>query len=412
MSENPKNTAKFSAGTPAAPRLRILQIVPTYFPAVRYGGPIRSVHALAKSLVLRGHEVQVYTSSMDGANDLEVDDGATSIIDGVVVRYFRVPALRRLCWCPSMLTALRANAAGFDVMHLHSVFLWPTYAAARVAKSLGLPFLVAPRGMLGKVVIRRKSSLVKTAWIRLVEQRTLLDAAGVHVTTELEGREIRALDLRLPDLYCVPNSVAWPSRHSALDDGPFASVPRPYVLFLSRIDWKKGLDRLIEAWQWVPDLVLVIAGNDEEGYGSALERIARTHGVLDRIKFVGEVSDAHKWALYENALLFTLPSYSENFGNVVAEAMAMGCPVVVTAEVGLADLVQKTGAGLVSTGAPRDLAGSIVSLVNDPTRRRTMGECGRKAAADYLSAQATATQMEAIYARINTSRGTQCRSAA
>ena len=79
-------------------RLRILQVVPSYFPAVRYGGPIRSVHALAKGLVERGHEVHVFTSSMDGPHDLDVDEGTPVNLDGVLVHYFRVPFLRRLCW--------------------------------------------------------------------------------------------------------------------------------------------------------------------------------------------------------------------------------------------------------------------------------------------------------------------------
>jgi glycosyltransferase involved in cell wall biosynthesis len=122
--------------------------------------------------------------------------------------------------------------------------------------------------------------------------------------------------------------------------------------------------------------------------------------VLDRIAFIGPVTDEHKWALYENALLFVLPSYSENFGNVVAEAMAMGCPVVVTPEVGLADLVRQTGSGVVSDGAPRILAEAILSLARDPARRRAMGESGRRTADGQLSADAAAGRMEAVYRKL------------
>src|SRR5581483_2356165 len=96
----------------------------------------------------------------------------------------------------------------------------------------------------------------------------------------------------------------------------------------------------IEALPKVPDVPLVIAGNDDEGYQPKLAELARSLGVSDRVIFLGPVRDIHKWALYERAELFILPSYSENFGNVVAEAMAMGCPVVVTPEVGIAPLVE------------------------------------------------------------------------
>src|SRR5579859_5635211 len=99
--------------------LRILHVVPTYYPAVRYGGPIRSVHGLAAALVRRGHEVHVYTTSVDGDKDLDVPLGEPVNLDGVAVHYFRVPGLRRLCWCPSLGRRLRASVASFDVVHLH-----------------------------------------------------------------------------------------------------------------------------------------------------------------------------------------------------------------------------------------------------------------------------------------------------
>jgi glycosyltransferase involved in cell wall biosynthesis len=150
----------------------------------------------------------------------------------------------------------------------------------------------------------------------------------------------------------------------------------------------------------VPELTLIIAGNDENGYRSELERLAIDNRVQGRIRFVGMVSDDHKWALYENAALFVLPSYSENFGNVVAEAMAMGCPVVVTAQVGLASLVAESGAGVVVDGAPRILAEAIRALLHDPARRRLMGERGRFTARQELSWDGVALQMEALYREI------------
>jgi glycosyltransferase involved in cell wall biosynthesis len=395
----------------AAPvrRLRILQIIPNYFPAVRYGGPIRSVHALSKGLVDRGHDVHVFTSSMDGPNDLPQTLDQPTQIDGVQVTYFPVPALRRLCWCPGMRTELRKVASAFDVMHLHSVFRWPTWAAARVAHAAGLPYLLSPRGMLGEAVIQGKSRFAKTAWIRLIEQRTLDESAGLHVTSELEAAEIKALGLRLPPLICVPNGVSWPEKYAPLPEVSWAS--QPYALFLSRIDWKKGLDRLIEAWKWVPELNLVVAGNDEHGYRSKLEKLVDHHQVRSRVRFVGPIADAQKWALYENAMMFVLPSYSENFGNVVAEAMAMGCPVVVTPEVGLSSLVSQTGSGVVSDGSPRAFAQAVCSLLKNPSLRHQMSERGRRTARRDLSWQSAASRMEDTYLEI-CSQGTKRRSAA
>jgi glycosyltransferase involved in cell wall biosynthesis len=392
-----------AVGIPArdsARKLRILQVVPTYFPAVRYGGPIRSVHALSKSLAERGHDVHVFTTSVDGPNDLDFPTSAPVELDGVKVRYFPVRFLRRLYWSPPMKAALREQVAGFDVLHLHSVFLWPTSAAARIAHSLQVPYLVSPRGSLGREVIRRKSKMIKSSWIRLIEQRTLYESAGVHVTSDIERAEVKALRLRLPDVFCVPNGVDAPAAHPALSDGPFSAITRPYALFLSRINWKKGLDRLLEAWQSVPDLTLIIAGNDEEGYREKLEEMARQHHVRDRIHFLGPVSEEHKWALYENAKLFVLPSYAENFGNVVAEAMIMGCPVVVTPEVGLSTLVRESGAGIVVDGTPSALGAAIRSLAQDSNGRRAMGERGRFVARQHLTWESVARRMETVYAEV------------
>jgi glycosyltransferase involved in cell wall biosynthesis len=380
--------------------LRILQVVPTYFPAVRYGGPIRSVHNLSKALVERGHEVHVFTSAMDGPDDLDVPLAAPVNVDGVLVHYFPVHWFRRLCWCSRMRMALRRDVASFDLLHLHSVFLWPTWVAARTSHAAGVPYIVSPRGMLGREVVRRKSRYIKSAWIHLIEQKTLRDAAALHVTTELEREEVEALGLELPTIFCVPNGVSWPNEPLPLSSGPYAELKRPYALFLSRIDVKKGLDRLIAAWKCVPDLTLVIAGNDESGYRHTLETIADDNRVSTRIRFLGMVSDEHKWALYRQATMFILPSYSENFGNVVAEAMAMACPVVVTPEVGLATLVRESGAGIVVDGAPTTLSAAIRTLLRDPTKCHLMGERGQFAARRYLTWESVAQRMESVYDEI------------
>lgn len=383
----------------AAP-LRVLHVVPSYYPAVRYGGPIRSVQALCASLVSRGHQVSVYTTNMDGDKDSDVPLDRPVELEGVSIRYFPVPALRRLFWSPGLSRQVRESVSEFDLVHLHSIFLWPTYVAARAAKRAGVPYIISPRGMLVPDVIRRKSRLAKSVWIDLVERRSFAEAARLHVTAEIEGDEANAMGLKLPEIFCVPNGVSWPATHQALGAGPFAGVPRPYALFLSRINRKKGLDRLIRAWKWVPQLTLIIAGNDDENYLAELKVLADSEGVADRLRFVGAVSDVHKWALYENAEMFVLPSYSENFGNVVAEAMAMSCPVVVTPDVGLARLVHEAGAGVVTPGEPRVLADAITELHHDEIRRKRLGASGRHAAIERLSWLGVAQQMESEYYRI------------
>jgi len=378
-------------------RLRILQVVSAYYPAVRYGGPIRSVHGLAAALAQRGHDVHVYTTNVDGDSQLDVPLDQPVVLDGVNVHYFSVPALRRLWWSPTLERRLRDSISGFDVVHVHAVFLLPMRAAARAAARAGVPYVIAPRGMLIRDVIKRKNRWIKTAWINLVERTTLAQAAAVHVTAEIESTELRELGLQSQRVVWLPNGVDWPAAYAGLERGPFAHLPERYVLFLSRISWKKGLDRLIAAWRWVPDIPLVIAGNDDESYRPRLEELAKSAGVADRVIFLGPVSDAHKWALYARAQLFVLPSYSENFGNVVAEAMAMGCPAVVTAEVGIAPLLESSGAGIVASGEPREFAAAIARLLADPPLRHEMGRRGIEAARARLSWSGVAAEAERLY---------------
>jgi glycosyltransferase involved in cell wall biosynthesis len=384
----------------SARRLRILHVVPTYYPAVRYGGPVRSVHALAAALSRRGHDVHVYTTNVDGSDDLNVPTDHPVLLDGVTVHYFPVPALRRLYWAPALARRLRSDIGEFDIVHLHSVFLWPTWAAARIAAAAGVPYIMTPRGSLIRSLIRRKSRWVKTAWIYLIERRSLARAAAVQVTAEIEAAELRSFGFRTPQIACIPNGVESPGEPAPISAGPFAGLPSRFGLFLSRISWKKGLERLIRAWQWVPDLPLVIAGNDEEHYLPKLRALAQELGIGERVHFVGPASDTHKWALYAAADVLVLPSISENFGNVVAEAMAVGCPVVVTPEVGIAALVAQAGAGIVSSGDPVQLAAAITALVDDEVKRRECGRRGRELVHSSLSWSGVAAQTEILYLQI------------
>lgn len=126
---------------------RVLHVVPTYWPAVRYGGTIASVHALARAQVSLGMKVDVLTTSVDGPQDLDVPLGEAVNRDGVHIRYHRVPWLRRLYRAPTLAESADAMLPGTSVVHLHSVFLWPTYAVARRAVRAGVPHVVSPRGM-------------------------------------------------------------------------------------------------------------------------------------------------------------------------------------------------------------------------------------------------------------------------
>jgi glycosyltransferase involved in cell wall biosynthesis len=375
--------------------MRILHVVPTYLPAVRYGGPIYSVHALCSALAGRGHDIHVYTTNVDGSGVSDVSLIEPVVRDGVKVRYFPCGFGNRLYRSPAMGRAFDANVKEFDVLHLHSVYLWPTLASARAARSAKVPYLLAPRGMLVGNLIKRKNRLLKTAWIELFERANIAGAAAVHVTSELELAELAKLRLPARRVVVVANGIDPPDSIRLFQQATAARAP--YVLSLGRINWKKGLDRLIAAMACVPDADLLIAGNDEENYQPRLEAQVRELGLSSRVRFLGPVHDDDKWELMRSAAVFALPSYSENFGIAALEAMACGCPVVVTAEVGLAQAIGRAGAGVIVDGEAKAIAAAISTLISDPARRSAMGAAGKTLASEKFSWAGIAEQMERVY---------------
>ena len=189
--------------------MRLLHVVPTYFPAVRYGGPIHSVHGLCAALAARGHDVHVFTTNVDGPGDSAVPLGQPVDMDGVKVWYFPSRRLRRLYWSPAMGRMLKQEVGGFDLVHLHSVFLWPTWAAARAARRAGVPYVLSPRGMLvegsgpGTQPLRED----RRGW-PLIERANLARAAAIHVTSAVEEAELEEFGFGLRGrIFDVPNGV-------------------------------------------------------------------------------------------------------------------------------------------------------------------------------------------------------------
>jgi len=380
--------------------MKILHVVPSYFPATRYGGPIRSVHSLCKNLINRGHWVEVFTTNVNGNEDLDVPVNRPVNINGVSVQYFSSKLIRRLYRSPDMARQLKSRINEFDIVHIHSVYLWPTLVSARIAKNNSIPYLLAPRGMLVKSLIKRKNRIIKSLWIRFFEKKTIFNAAGLHVTSFVEAQEIQKFDLNLPEIFCVPNGIDLNQIIPFDDSNLINSCPEKFVLFLGRINWEKGLDRLIRSFKYVQDIKLVIAGNDEENYQQELKLIAVKENILERIYFIDSITDENKWSLYRKAELLVLPSYSENFGNVVLEAMAVGCPVVTTPEVGLSLEVSKNETGIVIEGVPKLLGQAIQVLLDDKELRNKMGLRGKQLIENKYTWPLIAKQMEDVYQKI------------
>lgn len=387
--------------------MRLLHVVPTYLPARRYGGPIVAVHSLCRALAARGHEVEVYTTSIDGPHDSAVPHREPVMLDGVTVRYFASPCLRRLSYAPSLSRALRGAMGSFDVAHLHSVFLWPTWRAARIAQAAKVPYVISPRGMLVKRLIASRSRLVKSAWIALIERANLERAAAVHATSEVERSEVEQFGWKLRRVIVVPNAIEEvdeSARTGAVSpDIDALGREQPLVLFLGRLARVKGLDRLLRAFARTERGILAIVGTDYENLAAGLLQLAEALNIRRRVRLVTRiVSDADKEHVFAAARVLVLPSYSESFGNTVVEALQRGIPAIVTPEVGAAEAVLQSGGGLVVDGAAEPLGAAIASLIDDPARAAVMGEAGRHYVQQHCGWHTVAGQMEALYQHLRT----------
>lgn len=385
--------------------MRILHVTPYYYPALRYGGPVRSVQGLCRSLTGLGHDVWVYTTDLDGPGRIEHPPGVPVDVEGVAVRYFPARYCRKLFFSPEMGRELSRQIEFYDLVHIHTFFSWPTHIAASLAIRRGVPYILSPRGMLVKDLVRRKSRLVKSAWIRIIGRRVVEGAARIHVTTDIEKEEIRRFHFKLPEISVIPIGVDLSD--TSLESGGSVSPAiealtrkKPLLLFLGRINWKKGLDRLIPALRYLEGVHLAVAGNDDDNYRTKLDKLASRSGVSGRLTFTGPVYGEEKIRLLEAADVFVLPSYSENFGIAVLEAMAAGLPVVVTPEVGLSREVSGAGAGLVLNGDSGVLGRGIKALLADPVRLKEMGERGRELAARRFAWRGIAQEMGKIYQQI------------
>jgi len=295
-------------------------------------------------------------------------------------------------FAPEMSRMLGRRVGEFDVAHLHSVFLWPTAAAARAAEGKGVPYVVSPRGMLVKELVRRRSRIAKEAWIRLVERRTIEGAAAVHVTSSMELRELRRFGLRLPRVESIPNGVSPPCE--AL---PLPRVPARDVLFLGRLEGKKRVDLLLRAIAAVPGVSATIAGPDD-GERSALIALRDRLGLGDTVEIRGPAYGDDKAALLCHHKLLAITSIQENFGNVVTEAMSHGLPVVATDRVGAAELLVRHQAGVVCEGEVTAVSTAIRQVLFDDDLREAMGHRARSASRRY-SWDRIAASFESCYTR-------------
>lgn len=394
-------------------QLRILHVIGSVAP--RLGGP-SNVLGLARALARQGCDVSLFSTDLDEQGQLwpwrqphrlEVPTGRPTDVDGVTVQYFPANWPSRWACSLSMAAALREAIPTFDIVHIHSLYLFHGLAAAHYCRRARVPYIIRPHGTLD-AWHRQHRQFQKALYGFLVENRNLRHAAAIHYTSAAEAAAARETGVVTPG-FVVPQGVSLEEFYALPERGEFRRhhpelANRKLVVFLGRISEKKGFDLLIPAIAQVarshPDIHLVIAGPDDEGYGQTARNLLQQHGLNEHATWTGMLLGEEKKSLLRDADVWALTSHDENFGVAVAEAMAAGAAVVITKNVGISLHVQKSASGLVCDPTIASVSEAIETLLADPSRREEAGQRAREYAMDSLSwdsaARSLLTEYEAI----------------
>jgi glycosyltransferase involved in cell wall biosynthesis len=362
---------------------------------------------MARAVAARGHGVSIYTTNLEGPGSLKVPLDRPVYREGVEIRFFpiQVPRFWGTSW--PLARALGRHLREFDVVHLHSLYLFHNLVAGRVCRRYGIPYLMRPHGTLDPYIYRRHRWR-KTVMELLFENRNIRHAAALHFTTDEEKR------LAAPYIGNTPGVVV----PLGLDLKEYENLPGPgkfrrrfpevgekkIILFLGRLNFKKGLELLAKAFAQVArereDVHLVLAGPADPGYGEKVKKWLADEGLLARATFTGMLLGEEKLAALRDATLFVLPSYSENFGLAVVEAMACGLPVIISDQVNIWREVQEGGAGRVGPCQAAWFAGAMAELLAQEDRRRRLGERGAALVRERFQWSHLARRLEEVYAAV------------
>jgi glycosyltransferase involved in cell wall biosynthesis len=356
------------------------------------GGPASSVPGLCAELANLGHDVTLLTGEGELSDEVKQ-------LRSVRVVTAKLGPYRLANYSAQFAKKCRDLAQEADVLHTHGLWLHPNFVSSRIARKNGRPIVISPRGMLAPWALNQRKVVKRLIWT-LGQRRALTEATLVHVTSAEEAEDVRRTGIAAP-IVVIANGVDL-SAFPLSDIEALRRTGRDRVIaFVSRIHPKKGLDILLDAWRGVAersvDAKLIIAGPGEERHIREL-RDRLESGSLTRAYYVGTVSGREKLRLLATSRAVVLPSRSENYGMIVAEALACGTPVITTMNVPWPDITAEQ-CGWRVDGNVDDIRAALDDALARPAEQlEEMGSRGRRLIELRHSTVASARQMEKAYA--------------
>ena len=317
-----------------------------------------SISMLSEQLVAAGKGVTVYATTANGLTELPVEIAKPVLVDGVQVIYFKRVTKDHTHLSPSLLTHLWRTARDYDVIHIHAWWNLVSVLGCFVALIRKVPVIVSPRGTLSNYSFQNKNNNIKSqmhSWLG----KPLLKNCFIHTTSNHERDVLKAM---LPGntIFNIPNFINLVKNKFS----GYQLTDHLRLIFFSRIEEKKGLDVLLDALKSVSiPYKLTIAGDGNSEYVSQLKKMALDNGVAAQIDWIGFQTDNKYQLLYDHDVMI-LPSYDENFGNVVIESLSVGTPVLVSKAVGLADYVDQNRLGWLCETNPASVSAAINNLAS------------------------------------------------
>lgn len=370
--------------------LKILQITPAYKPAYIYGGPTMSVARLCQALVEAetGYEgkpdLEVLTTTANGKNELNVESGKKVIVDNVPVTYFKRITKDHTHFSPALLWALckkikekgkRSNNLSPHhttqntqlLIHIHSWWNLVALLSCLIAKMYRIPVVLSPRGMLTHYTQNNRNSFFKSI-LHVLMGKSLLKYCHILASTAQEKQDILQI-VQPKSISILPNLVTLNEKSRISNPQPITHTPFN-LLFLSRIEEKKGLGILFDALARLDiDWQLTIAGKGNETYVESLKQKAESLVLNNNIKWIGQINNEDKFELIAQHDLLVLTSYNENFANVVIESLSMGTPVLLSRQVGLSSYVAANDLGFITGLTPEEIKASLDEAYDQDQKR-------------------------------------------
>ncbi len=390
--------------------MKILIIIP--YISLVYGGTSRVVREIAQSLGQTGAHVDVVTTNADGAKTLDVPLQTWVQEQNYRIQYF--PCWHRYSWTLSWSLShwLWRHLGEYDIVHTHTLFAPVLNWAHQLCRWRQVPYVMTPHGMLEPWALAHKAQK-KQIYYTFLDQRCLQRASAIQVLAPIEAEQIANLGIQTPTLI-VPNGIhrhdfdPWPGPELFYEQFP-GLRDKTLIIFLARIDPKKGLDLLAKAFGSVhrqyPNTHLVVAGPDSINFLLTVKTYFNQADCLDAVTFTGMLSGALKYAALASATLYVAPSYSEGFSMSVLEGMATGLPCVITTGCNFAAAAIAQTANVVAIDADA-IAEAMLKRLADPVAAKAMGDRAREWIFTHYTWNKIAGMLMESYQRIQSERKT------